>query len=100
MLQWLHGYQQEHYSEATRAQGDEVAGADNEATEHDVSTAASADPNSESGALHTVEEADTEFDEMMDQAWKLFLKLCYDAISYCTAQKLVYIDLIIQFLKL
>ena len=44
------------YSEATRAQGDdEVAGADNEATEHDVSTAASADPNSESGALHTVE---------------------------------------------
>jgi len=54
-------------SEATRAQGDEVAGADNEATEHDVSTAASADPNSESGALHTVEEADTEFDEMMDQ---------------------------------
>ena len=41
--------------EATRAQGDEVAGNENEATEHDVSTQASGDPNSESGALHTVE---------------------------------------------
>ena len=55
-------------SEATRAQNDELVGIDNEATEHDVSTAAeSNDPNSES-QLHTVEEGDTEeFDEMMDQ---------------------------------
>ena len=55
-------------SEATRAQNEEIAGLDNEATEHDVSTAAeSIDPNSES-QLHTVEEADTEdFDEMMEQ---------------------------------
>ena len=55
-------------SEATRAQNDEIAGIDNEATEHDVSTAAeSIDPNSES-QLHTVEEGDAEeFDEMMEQ---------------------------------
>merc|ERR1712172_449770 len=55
-------------SEATRAQNDELVGIDNEATEHDVSTAAeSNDPNSES-QLHTVEEGDAEeFDEMMDQ---------------------------------
>merc|ERR1712117_102145 len=56
-------------SEATRAQSDENAGIDNEATEHDVSTAAeSIDPNSES-QLHTVEEGDAEeaFDEMMEQ---------------------------------
>merc|ERR1719367_538378 len=55
-------------SEATRAQNDEIVGMDNEATEHDVSTAAeSVDPNSES-QLHTVEEGDAEdFDEMMDQ---------------------------------
>merc|ERR1719412_1173178 len=55
-------------SEATRAQNDEIVGVDNEATEHDVSTAAeSMDPNSES-QLHTVEEGDVEeFDEMMDQ---------------------------------
>ena len=43
-------------AEATRAQGDEeVVDNENEATEHDVSTVASADPNSESGTLHTVE---------------------------------------------
>merc|ERR1719367_2545808 len=55
-------------SEATRAQNDEIVGMDNEATEHDVSTAAeSMDPNSES-QLHTVEEGDAEeFDEMMEQ---------------------------------
>jgi len=55
-------------SEATRAQNDEIAGIDNEATEHDVSTTAeSMDPNSES-QLHTVEEGDAEdFDEMMEQ---------------------------------
>ena len=50
-----HALQKLIFSEATRAQGDEVAGNENEATEHDVSTAASVDPNSESGALHTVE---------------------------------------------
>merc|ERR1712142_807311 len=55
-------------SEATRTQNDEIAGIDNEATEHDVSTTAeSMDPNSES-QLHTVEEGDAEdFDEMMEQ---------------------------------
>ena len=55
-------------SEATRAQNDELVGIDNEATEHDVSTAAESivDPNSES-QLHTVEEINEEFDEMMDQ---------------------------------
>merc|ERR1719431_190116 len=55
-------------SEATRAQNDEIAGIDNEATEHDVSTTAeSMDPNSES-QLHTVEEGDAEdFDDMMEQ---------------------------------
>merc|ERR1719318_213702 len=55
-------------SEATRAQNDDIAGIDNEATEHDVSTTAeSMDPNSES-QLHTVEEGDGEdFDEMMEQ---------------------------------
>eukprot|EP00092_Neocalanus_flemingeri_P041280 GFUD01044951.1.p1 GENE.GFUD01044951.1~~GFUD01044951.1.p1 ORF type:complete len:4316 (+),score=1501.53 GFUD01044951.1:136-13083(+) len=55
-------------SEATRAQNEEIAGIDNEATEHDVSTTAeSMDPNSES-QLHTVEEGDGEdFDEMMEQ---------------------------------
>jgi len=55
-------------SEATRAQNDEIAGIDNEATEHDVSTTAeSNDPNSES-QLHTVEEGEGEdFDEMMEQ---------------------------------
>merc|ERR1712098_493208 len=55
-------------SEATRAQNDEITGIDNEATEHDVSTAAeSIDPNSES-QLHTVKEGDAEeFDEMMEQ---------------------------------
>jgi len=55
-------------SEATRAQNEEIAGIDNEATEHDISTTAeSMDPNSES-QLHTVEEGDGEdFDEMMEQ---------------------------------
>merc|ERR1719376_1737925 len=55
-------------SEATRAQNEELAGIDNEATEHDISTTAeSMDPNSES-QLHTVEEGDGEdFDEMMEQ---------------------------------
>ena len=41
--------------EATRAQGEEVGGNEAEATEHDLSTTASADPNSESGQLNTVE---------------------------------------------
>merc|ERR1711892_1174215 len=55
-------------SEATRAQNEEIAGIDNEATEHDISTTAeSMDPNSES-QLHTVEEGDGEdFDDMMEQ---------------------------------
>ena len=57
-------------SEATRAQGEEVGGNEAEATEHDLSTTASADPNSESGQLNTVEETfpeSEEFDSMMDQ---------------------------------
>lgn len=52
-------------SEATRAQGDETVEPDPEATEHDVSTAA--ESNSES-QLQTVGEGnDEEFEEMMDQ---------------------------------
>ena len=44
-------------SEATRAQNEDIASIDNEATEHDISE--SVDPNSESQLL-TVEEGDGE----------------------------------------